>query len=368
MTTAQLKDPGIEVFASARDSRITHFLIRNRWWITRTLVLPVHLFLFAVLAFFLVRLLPGNPVLAKLDASNGFSQADYNRAAKSMGLYGSIWSQLGTFLDQLVHLNLGISTSTEQPVWNEIMSRLPSTLELIFLGLGGAVIATLILAMISVSTSNRHVHAVLRGYANLAGALPDFAVAIVGIVVFFTVLHIEPAPIGRLDPGVTMPVVTGFPLLDTILTGQFSLTVSMLAHYALPVLVIVFIHASGLWRQLGLGLEEQIAEPPTLFKIASGATRGSIYRSVLRRATASSIVMLGTKFGALLGGVIVLERLFGFGGLGQFAIDSVTSLDFTGLQGILVVIASLCLITFFLVDIVNMMLDPRRRPGVRVDA
>jgi peptide/nickel transport system permease protein len=219
-----------------------------------------------------------------------------------------------------------------------------------------------------VSTANRHVHAVLRFYANLTGALPDFAVAIVGIVVFFTLLHIAPAPIGRADAGVTIPVVTGFPLLDTILTGEFSVTVSMAAHYALPVLVIVFIHASGLWRQLGLGLEEQIAEPPTLFKIASGATRRSIYRSILRRATASSIVMLGTKFGALLGGVIVLERLFGFGGVGQFAVDSVTSLDFNGLQGVLVVIASLCLITFFLVDIVNMALDPRRRPGVRVDA
>ena len=77
--------------------------------------------------------------------------------------------------------------------------------------------------------------------------------------------------------------------------------------------------------------------------------------------------MLGAKFGALLGGVIVLERIFGFGGVGQFSIDAVTTLDFVGLQGFLVVIASLCLITFFLVDIVNMTLDPRRRPGVRVD-
>jgi peptide/nickel transport system permease protein len=227
---------------------------------------------------------------------------------------------------------------------------------------------TLILAMISLSTTNVRVHKMLRFYANLTGALPDFAVAILAIVVFYVMLPIAPAPIGRVEPGVVMPMATGFPLLDTILTGRFDVFVSMTAHYALPVLVIVFIHASGLWRQLWLGLEEQIVEPPTLFKIASGATRKSVYLSVLRRAAASSIVMLGAKFGALLGGVIVLERLFGFGGVGQFSIDAVNSLDFLGLQGFLIVVASLCLVTFFFVDLINMMLDPRRRPGVRVDA
>ncbi|HEY1701568.1 MAG TPA: ABC transporter permease [Trebonia sp.] len=344
------------------------FLVRNRWWMTRTLVLPVHLFVFSVCAFFLVRLIPGNPVLARMDLSGGFSQADYDRMAKSMGLYGSIWSQLGTFLNQLVHLNLGISNTYDEPVWSEIMSRLPPTLEVIFLGLAGAILITLVLAAVSLTTSNRRVHAVLRGYGNLTGAIPDFALAILAIVVFYTMIPLIPAPVGRLAPGVPMPYLTGFPLLDTILAANWSDFASMCAHYAVPVLVIAFIHACGLWRQLQLGLDEQAAEPATLFKISSGATRGSVYRSVLRRAAASSIVQLGAKFGALLGGVIVLERLFGFGGVGQFALDAVSDLDFPGLQGFLIIVASLCLVAWFFVDIINMTLDPRRRPGTRVDA
>ncbi|MFW0786055.1 ABC transporter permease [Gordonia sp. CPCC 206044] len=343
-------------------------LARHRWWVARTLVLPVHIIGFAIAAFFLVRLLPGDPVLARMDTTNGFSQGDYDRMAESMGLDGSIWSQLTTFVGRLLHFDLGISATTNQPVWQEIMTRLPATLELIFLGLAGAVIVTLALALLSVSTTNKRVQRPLRFYANLTGALPDFAVAILGIVVFYVVLQVVPAPIGRVNAGEHMPLVTGFPLLDTVLTGRLDVFFSMSAHYALPILVIVFIHASGLWRQLRLGLVEQIEDPATLFKIASGATRRSVYSSVLRRASASSIVMLGAKFGALLGGVIVLEQLFGFGGVGQFSIDAVNSLDFLGLQGFLIVIAALCLITFFVVDLVNMMLDPRRRPGLKADA
>ncbi|MFT4262793.1 MAG: ABC transporter permease [Nocardioides sp.] len=344
------------------------WLARNRWWIGRTAVLPLHLLVFALAAFLMVRLVPGDPVLARIDASNGFSQDDYDRMAAAMGLDGSLWSQAWHFLVDLLHLDLGTSANTSQPVWEEIMVRLPSSLELIMLGLVGAVLVTLGLAFVWLSTSNRYVRKALDFYRNLTGALPDFAVAILGIVVFFVMIPIAPAPIGRLDPGTTQPIVTRFPLLDTMLTGHFDLTLQMLGHYALPVGVLVFIHASGLWRQLSLGIEEQVAEPPTLFKIASGATRASVIRSVLRRSAAASIVTLANKFGALLGGVIVLERLFGFGGIGQFSIDSVATLDFTGLQGVLIVIAALCLVTFFLVDIVNMLLDPRRRPGVRVDA
>lgn len=344
------------------------FFSRNRWWITRTLVLPLHLLVFALAAFLMVRLVPGDPVLARIDLSNGFSQDDYDRMAAAMGLDGSLWSQAWEFLKNVVQLDLGTSTATSQPVWGEIMDRLPATLELIFLGLGGSALVALALAYVWLSTNNTVVRRVLDLYRNLTGALPDFAVAILSIVVFFVLIPIAPAPIGRLDPGTTQPLVTGFPLLDTVLTGQLDLTLQMIGHYVLPVGVLVFIHGSGLWRQLSLGIEEQVAEPPTLFKIASGATRSSVFRSVLRRSAAASIVTLGNKFGALLGGVIVLERLFGFGGVGQFSIDAVNSLDFPGLQGFLIVIAALCLVAFFAVDMVNMLLDPRRRPGVRVDA
>ncbi|MCF7549611.1 ABC transporter permease [Pseudonocardia sp. WMMC193] len=343
------------------------FLARHRWWITRTLVLPLHVAVFASVAFFLVRLVPGDPVMARIDASGGFTQEDYDRAAEQMGLAGSVWSQFGRFWSELVTGNLGVSPVTGRPVWEEVMSRLPSTVELVTLGLLGCVALALVLAAITVTTRSPRLHAVLRGYGKLAGSVPDFAVAILGLVLFFVVLQVIPAPLGRVDPRMTMPDVTGFPLLDSVITGDWPVFAAITARYALPLAVLVLVHTPSLWRQLSLGLSEQVTASPTLFKVASGATRTSIHLSVLRRASASSVVMLGAMFGGLIGGVVVIEQLFGFGGVAQFAIGSVEQLDFVGLQGFLVVIAGLCLLVFFLVDLVNMILDPRRRPGVRVD-
>ncbi|GAA4675669.1 ABC transporter permease [Frondihabitans cladoniiphilus] len=344
------------------------YLGRNRWWLVRTGWLPIHIAFFATVAFFLVRLVPGDPVLARLDTSGGYTKAEYNAAAKSIGLDGSIWHQLGLFWSKLIQGNLGVSPVTGRPVWTELISRLPSTVELVTLGLVGSIVLSLALAMLQLRSSSPTVHKVLRGYGRIAGAVPDFAVAILGLVVLYTVLRVIPAPIGRVTPGIPTRTLTGFPLLDDVLTASWPALGSTLAHYALPVLVIIVVHTPNVWKQLTLGLQEQAPAPSTLFKIASGATRPAIYRSVLRRASASAVVMLGALFGGLIGGVVVLEQIFGFGGLGQFAINSVDNLDFLGLQGFLIVIAGIALIVYFLVDIVNMLLDPRRRPGVRVDA
>lgn len=340
---------------------------RNRWWIFRTLWLPVHVAIFATVAFFLVRLVPGDPVLTRLQGADTITKKQYDEVAKQMGLDGSIWHQLGAFWTTLLHGSLGISQVTGRGVWGDIMSRLPSTLELIVIGLFWVLAISFGLAFLWLRFSSKSLRVVLDGYGKLAGAIPEFALAVLGLALFYTILHIAPAPIGRINPSETLPVVTGFPLLDTAITGHWGLFGSILGHYLLPEIVIVIAYIPHLWKQLVLGIEEAAAAPATMFKIASGATRGSIYRSVFRRASASSVVMMGAMFGGLIGGVVVLEQLFGFGGVGQYAVNAVTNNDFLALQGFLVVIAAICLIVFFLVDIVNQLLDPRRRPGAKAD-
>jgi ABC-type dipeptide/oligopeptide/nickel transport system permease component len=336
---------------ATRPPKSAGFYPRNQWWIVRLVTLPLYVIAFATACFFLVRLVPGDPVLARLDTANGFTQEQYDQAAAQLGLDGSMFD---------------VSPVTGLAVWSEIISRLPQTVELVALGLIGAVLVALTLALVSLRSNSPRVRRALAAYGRLAGAIPDLAVAILGIVVFYLVLRIAPAPIGRTSPGMSAPVLTGFPLLDSVLAGQLDVTASIVAHYVMPVLVIVMVYTPNIWKQLSLGIDEQAAAAPTLFKIASGATRPSIYLSILRRASASSVVMIGALFGALVGGVVVLEQLFGFGGLGQYAINAVDNLDFLALQGFLVVVAALCLVVYFLVDVVNMALDPRRRPGARV--
>jgi ABC-type dipeptide/oligopeptide/nickel transport system permease component len=341
---------------------------RNRWWILRTLALPLHIFLFATLAFFLARVVPGDPVAVTLEASNGYTEADYEKAAAAMGLGGSLWDQLLTFWSRLAQGNLGTSLISGSPVLPEIWSRLPSTLELVGIGLIGAALLSVLLGLVLLTTENRIAQRLIRGYSQTAGTVPPFALAVVGIFVFFVLLHWLPAPLGRVDGGTPEATVTGFPLLDAALTGNGAAFGQICAHYILPIAVMVLCYTPYIFGQLVVGLDDAARSAATLFRIASGAKRSLVYLSIFRRAASSSIVMFAGLLGGLIGGVVVLEQLFSFGGVGQFAVDAVNTSDFVALQGFLIVIAAFCLVIFLLVDIINMLLDPRRRPGEAVSS
>jgi ABC-type dipeptide/oligopeptide/nickel transport system permease component len=114
-------------------------------------------------------------------------------------------------------------------------------------------------------------------------------------------------------------------------------------------------------------LEVAAVDPATRFRAASGASWLTVIISMFRRALPSAVTMLGAVFGYLLGGAVIMEDLFGLGGMGQFAIDSVNSDDVVAMRSFLMVVAALSLTVFLLVDITNMILDPRRRPGVRAE-
>ncbi|MCU1527957.1 MAG: hypothetical protein JWP75_1720 [Frondihabitans sp.] len=344
------------------------YFSRNRWWIRRTLALPLHIFIFATLAFFLARLVPGDPVAVTLEAANGYTKADYAKAAEAMGLGGTLWDQLLTFWTRLFHGNLGTSLISGRAVLPDIWSRLPSTLELVGVGLVGAALLSVALGLVLLTTENRVAQRLIRGYSQTAGTVPPFALAVVGIFVFFVILHWLPAPLGRLGNGVQEATITGFPLLDALLTGNGAAFEQICIHYILPVAVIVLCYTPYIFGQLVVGLDDAANSAATLFRIASGAKRAAVYLSIFRRAASSSIVMFAGLFGGLIGGVVVLEQLFSFGGIGQFAVDAVDTSDFVALQGFLIVVAAICLVIFLLVDIVNMLLDPRRRPGEAVSS
>jgi peptide/nickel transport system permease protein len=126
---------------------------------------------------------------------------------------------------------------------------------------------------------------------------------------------------------------------------------------------MVLAQSAFLIKLLVGGLTAAIDEPATVFRVASGAGRGTVLRSVFRRSLPATVAMCGTIFGYMLGAAVIIEQLFGLGGMGQYAVDAVNSADIVALQGFLMGIAVLSLLVFLLVDIVTMVLDPRRRSG-----
>lgn len=337
---------------------------RNKWWLMRVVRLPIDIFVFATLAFLLIRLLPGDPVDVALATRSDPVTPELEATLRSeMGLDGTLWDQMARFWGGLMTGDFGTSLVSGAPVADEVLSRLPSTVEIILLGLGGAFLAAVTLGFLYIRVSNRLFRRSIHVITSFATSVPVFVVAIFGILVFYVTLHVLPAPLGRTG-GAPLPIVTGFPLLDEILTGNWMLFGETLVRYILPVGAMILTYTPNLLTQFVGGLDRELDQTTTRFQIAAGASRPWVYYSVMRRSVSSLVVIFGLFFGSLIGGAVTIESLFGFGGLGQLGIRSVDAVDFPALQGFLILIVAFCLLMFLVVDLVNMWLDPRRRPGV----
>ena len=336
---------------------------RQSWWIKRLAMLPVHLFIFAIVVFFLVRLIPGDPVRV-ISGGQTMTPEQYDAAKESLGLTGSVFAQLGRYLGNVLTLDFGNSIVNGAGVLGEMMRRLPETVELALLAMVVSSLLTLVLGFFVVLRPRNPVSRVISAYARAAGAIPDFCLGVAGIFVFYSVLHWAPAPIGRFDTMLNpAPKVTGFPLVDAMLSSDTILLSSMVEHLWLPVLVLVIAYAPMLLKLFIRSVEQAKDAQSTKFRIASGASSSMVMRSIARRALPSTIAMFGTIFGFMLGGAVIVEQLFALPGMGEYAVQAVTRSDFVALQGFLLIVAAVSLVIFLLVDVVNMILDPRRRPG-----
>lgn len=353
--------------AIAEDTRsLYRFLANQRWWAGRIAVLPLHIAFFAVIVFFLVRAIPGDPVLTVV--GNQFTPEIYARVQHSLGLDGSIPEQLGNYLSAVLRFDLGDSIVSGRSVLGELRLRFPATLELALMGLAAVTVVSLISAYLAVMRPRWIVSRVIRGYARTAGAIPEYCVGIALIFVFYASLQWAPAPLGRISPGLSQGnPVTGMPFLDSILKGDWAVAASMAQHLVLPIAVEVIAQSGVMIKLLISGLEAAIDAPATRFRIASGAARPMVVLSVYRRALPATVTMLGVLFGYLLGGAVILESMFGFTGMGQYIVDAVNSKDFVSMQGFLLAVAVISLVVFLIVDLVNMVLDPRRKPGVQAE-
>lgn len=335
----------------------------QRWWLGRIAVLPLHLFVFVIATFILVRAMPADPARSML--GQNFTEEGYLEMKAELGLDGSIWSQLGGYLNDLAHFDLGRSLFTNRTVTSELMIRLPATIEIAVLALIGAVIFGVAISYFGALYPRRLIGRICRGYGAIAGAVPEYVLAVAFIFLFYTVLHLVPAPIGRLSAGIaTPPQITGFPMLDSLLSGNFAAFWDMGMHLALPVFVMAISQAALLVKLLVEGLDEAFSAGPTRFRVSTGASRQMVLWSAYRRAAPAAVTMTGIMFGNVLGGTIIMESLFGLNGLGLYSVDAVTSGDFVALQGFLLVVAAVSIVVFLLLDLLNMVLDPRKRSGI----
>ena len=321
------------------------------------LVVPQVLGITAVI-FFLVRLLPGDPVISRLGGHA--PEETIENLRQQLGLDLPLHIQYVNYMEGLLRGDLGDSWRTAQPVLEDLKVRLPATMELIFLGMGIALVAGILIGVISAWRQGGLIDRGTIFYTLIAGALPEFYIGIIMVFLFYVLWSIAPHPAGRLGlAAIPPPQVTGMYLIDSALAGQWDTFRDSAAHLVLPVITLSFWQAGAIMKMTRSTMLQVLDGDFINFARLAGLKPSIIRRYALRNALPPVIGLTITVFAVLLGGIVLIEQVFSWGGLGQYSVEAVTASDYEAITGFLMLAATISLFLFILLDIAHAVIDPR---------
>jgi peptide/nickel transport system permease protein len=335
-------------------------MILHRFLI-RLLTMAVTLFGVAVVVFVVIRIAPGDPIAMMLPP--GASQADIDRLRAFYGLDKSIIEQFFIWLAGVMHGDFGTSISLKQNVLGLVMNRLPATLELSIVALIIAVAIGLPLAVLGARERGRPIEAGIDVANGAALSIPDFLWGLVFILLFGVLWPIFQIS-GRVSPRLELPFATQFYLFESIVRLRFDLTKDLISHMFMPALALALPLAAIISTLLKQSLKELLAlDYVVLARVKGFSETQVILREALKNAALPTLALVGVQFTFLIGGTVIVERLFSYEGLGNMAIDAVINRDLPLIQGIVLVFALLFTLINLAVDMLYTLLNPRLRHG-----
>jgi peptide/nickel transport system permease protein len=341
--------------------------VRSLIYIGRRLLLLVpQLLLISIATFVLIRALPGDP--ARLELGPLAPQEGVDELRRQLRLDQPLPQQYLAYVERLAQGQLGRSWVGSTEVSADLAARLPATLELIIGGMLLVAVVLVPLAMVSAMPGGGVAGAAARkvsfGYGLLAGALPDFWLGLVLIFVFFSLLGWAPGPEGRLGIlDVAPDYVTGMYTVDALIAGDLPTFWSAIAHLALPCITLAFVYGAPVFKMVRSSLDSALKADYTLYARAVGLRPSTVLRYAMRNAAPPSIVMAGVVSGYLLGGAVLIETVFNLNGLGQYAVQAVTTADYAPIQAFVLISAVFTMLVYLLVDLAYFALDPRVSRG-----
>jgi peptide/nickel transport system permease protein len=312
------------------------------------------------IAFILTHALGGNP--ARQIAGQAADPATIAKISHQYGFDRPLIVQYWKYLDGLVHGNLGVSTVTSNSVRSDLWSRFPSTLEMIILALALALAIGIPLGAYAGRTARRSSQNVIRVLTFVTLAIPDFWISLVALYLLFFKLGLLPSPTGQLALTATAPKhITGAALLDSLLNGDWSAFGDAFSHAILPIGVLGLLLSAPITRLMRSAMLATMESDFIRFGTSVGLGRARLWRYAVRNSVPTVITYVGTLFTILLGGTVLLESIFSWGGAAQYAADSIEQNDFSATQGFVLVCGVLSMVAFLLIDIMQLKLDPRIR-------
>ena len=313
----------------------------------------------AVIVFFVIRIVPGNPIAMMLPP--GATDEDVARLTALYGLDKSVFRQFLIWGGGVLHGDFGTSITTRQPVLGLVLGRLPATLELSVMAL---VIATALggfAALTGTRLRGTRSEAAIDVANGMALSVPDFLWGLMLILLFgvlWPVFHIS----GRVTPSIELPFTTNFYLFESLIRLRLDLWWDIVSHMLLPALAL----ALPLAAIIGQLLKQSLKETMHLDYVTLSRTKGYsethvITREALPNAILPTLTLVGVQFTFLIGGTVIIERLFSYEGLGNMAIDAVIKRDLPLIQGIVILFAVIFTAVNLIVDLAYAALNPRLR-------
>lgn len=300
--------------------------------------LVITLLVATVFVFSLVRLVPGDPVIARIGEEN-YSPALYEATARRLGLDRPLPVQLWDYMSGLVRLDLGTSFRDDQPVVQNILVQLPHTLNLTLLALFFSVLIGLPAGIIAAVNRNTWVDRTTMVVALLALCAPNFLFGLI-LILFFS---------GQLQ------------LFPSFGTGDGSL-ISTLQHAVLPAVALGASAAGVQARMVRSSLIEAVGQDYVRTAHAKGlGHRSVLLKHALRNAISPIITLIGVDLARLLTGTVIMETMFSRKGVGKLLIDAIYFRDYPQIQGTLLVFVVLVVLVNTLTDITYSLVDPRVR-------
>ena len=330
-------------------------------FILRRLMMLVPTFIGVTLASFcFIRLLPGDPVLL-MAGERGLSPERHAELLKLFGFDRPLWEQYLEYLGGILSGDLGQSLVTKKPVIEEFLTLFPATIELslcaIIFAAAIGVPAGIVAAVKRGGTTDHTVMVTaLVGYS-----MPIFWWGLLLIILFSGILGWTPVS-GRISLMFFFEPVTGFMLIDSLLSGQSGAFRSALSHLILPTVVLGTIPLAVIARQTRSAMLEVLGEDYVRTAWAKGLRPMRVIGlHALRNALIPVITTIGLQVGVLLAGAILTETIFSWPGVGKWMVDSIFRRDYPSVQGGLLLIASFVMMVNLSVDVLYGLINPRIR-------
>jgi dipeptide transport system permease protein len=313
-----------------------------------------------LMAFFLIRLVPGDPIEA-MAGERGIDPARHEQLRHELGFDQPLLVQYGIYVGRVLHGDLGRSIVTREAVLSEFGALFPATVELALCAMLFALVLGLPAGILAAVRRNTILDHGVMGVALTGYSMPIFWWGLLLILLFSVELDLTPVS-GRIAVEYFIEPVTGFLLIDSLLSGERGAFTSALSHIILPAIVLGTVPLAVIARMTRSAMLEVLGEDYIRTARAKGLpAHRVILVHALRNALIPIVTVIGLQVGVLFTGAILTETLFSWPGVGKWLIEAINRRDYPVLQGGVLLIGMVVMGINLLVDLTYGLINPRIR-------